>query len=118
MIYLNPMMGQGEKENPFKLEQRAYPVDFGFPISETFVCRFTIPDNYELEESPQSVKMVLPNSGGSFTYMVGKQGNVVEVLSKIDIIKPIYYAEEYPYLKELYAQIVAKHAEKIVQKRK
>jgi hypothetical protein len=118
VIYLNPMMGQGEKENPFKMEQRAYPVDFAVPISETFMCRFTIPENYEMEESPQSVKMKLPNNGGSFTYIVGREGNVVEVMSKIDITKPIYYAEEYPYLKELYAQIVAKHAEKIVLKRK
>jgi hypothetical protein len=118
VIYLNPMMGQGEKENPFKLEQRAFPVDFAVPISETFVCRFTIPDNYELEESPKNVRVSLPNNGGSFTYMVGKQGNVVEVLSRIEIVKPVYYAQEYPYLKELYAQIVAKHAEKVVLKRK
>lgn len=118
IIYLNPMMGHGEKENPFKLEQRAYPVDFAVPISETIICRFTIPDNYDLDESPQNVKVTLPNNGGSFMYMVGKEGNVVEVLSRVEIAKPIYYASEYPYLKELYAQIVAKHAEKIVLKRK
>ncbi|WP_299703015.1 DUF3857 domain-containing protein [uncultured Pontibacter sp.] len=118
VIYLNPMLGQGEKENPFKMEQRAYPVDFAVPISETLICRFTIPENYELEDSPQNVLMKLPNNGGSFTYIVEKNGNVVEVMSRIDIVKPIYYAEEYPYLKELYNQIVAKHAEKIVLKRK
>ncbi|SIT94598.1 DUF3857 domain-containing protein [Pontibacter indicus] len=118
MIYLNPMLGQGESENPFKLEQRAYPVDFAFPISETFVCRFTIPDNYELDDVPHNVKVSLPNQSGSFMYVVEKQGNVVEVLSKIDISKPVYYAAEYPQLKELYARIVAKHAEQIVLKRK
>jgi transglutaminase-like putative cysteine protease len=118
VIYLNPMMGHGEKENPFKLEKRAYPVDFAVPISETFVCRFTIPENYELEESPKNVKVTLPDKGGSFIFVVGREGNVIEVLSKIDIAKPVYYAEEYPYIKELYAQIVAKHAEKIVLKRK
>lgn len=118
MIYLNPMMGQGEKENPFKLEQRTYPVDFAVPISETIMCSFTIPDNYDLEESPKSVKLNLPDKGGSFTYVVRREGNVIEVLSKIDITKPIYYAEEYPYLKELYTLIVAKHAEQLVLKRK
>ncbi|MHC2992878.1 hypothetical protein OB13_15300, partial [Pontibacter sp. HJ8] len=118
VIYINPMMGQGEKENPFKLEERDYPVDFAVPINQTFMCRFIIPDNYELEESPKNVKVSLPDNGGSFTYMVDRQDNVIEVMSKIDILKPIYYAQEYPALKELYAQIVAKHAEKIVLKRK
>ena len=38
-------------------------------------------------------------------------------MSKISILKPIYYAPEYPYLKEFYSQIVAKHAEQIVLKK-
>ncbi|MFD2248309.1 DUF3857 domain-containing protein [Pontibacter ruber] len=118
IIYLNPMMGQGEKENPFKLNERAYPVDFAVPIDETYICRFTIPADYELEESPKSTRIALPNNGGTFTYMVEKQGNTIQVLSKIIIAKPIYYAQEYPHLKEFYAQVVAKHAEQLVLKKK
>ncbi|WP_242927809.1 DUF3857 domain-containing protein [Pontibacter vulgaris] len=117
VLYLNPMLGRGEKENPFKLEERVYPVDFGAPIDETYVGRFIVPDGYEMEEAPKSVVMALPENGGRFTYMVQKDGNTIQVMSKISINKPMFYAPEYADLKEFYNQIVAKHAEQIVLKK-
>lgn len=114
VIYLNPMLGQGEKENPFKLETRQYPVDLGVPIDYTYICRFNLPEGYELEETPKNAVVTLPEDGGRFMYMIQKEGNTVQIMSKINITKPLYYAEEYPYLKEFYNQVVAKHAEQIV----
>ena len=32
-IYLNPILKYKTHENPFKLEQREYPVNFGYPIT-------------------------------------------------------------------------------------
>jgi hypothetical protein len=43
-------------------------------------------------------------------------GNTINVMSKISIARPDFQATEYPYLKEFYNQIVAKHAEQIVIK--
>ncbi len=117
VLYLNPMLGQGEKENPFKLEERVYPVDFGAPIEETYIGNFTVPEGYEMEEAPKSVAIALPENGGRFTYLVQKDGNNIQVMSKISINKPVFYAPEYVYLKEFYSQIVAKHAEHIVLKK-
>ncbi|MCC9136711.1 DUF3857 domain-containing protein [Pontibacter silvestris] len=117
VIYLNPMVGHGEKENPFKLNERTYPVDFAAPIDETFICKFVIPEGYELDEVPKGLSVALPESGGKFIYIVQQKGNILEVMSKISISKPMFYAQEYPYLKEFYNQIIAKHAENIVLKK-
>ncbi|OKL41963.1 DUF3857 domain-containing protein [Pontibacter flavimaris] len=117
IIYLNPMLGRGEKENPFKLQERLYPVDFGTPIDETYICNFTIPEGYEVEEAPQSIALTLPEKGGRFMYMVQQQGNTLQVMSRLNINKPVFYAEEYAMLKELYNRIIAKHAEQIVLKK-
>ncbi|WP_266202907.1 DUF3857 domain-containing protein [Pontibacter kalidii] len=117
IIYLNPMLGRGEKENPFKLQERLYPVDFGTPIDETYICNFTIPEGYEVEEAPQNIALSLPENGGRFMYMVQQQGNTLQVMSRLNINKPVFYAEEYPILKELYNRIIAKHAEQIVLKK-
>lgn len=117
VIYLNPMLGQGEKENPFKLEQREYPVDFAAPQDETYICRFTLPDGYEMEEMPKSKALTLPENGGRFMYVVQQEGNVVQIMSKININKTVFYAPEYAYLKEFYNQIITKQAEQIVLKK-
>lgn len=118
VIYLNPMMGHGEKENPFKLESREYPVDLGVPIDHTYICRFMLPEGYELEEMPKGAVVTLPENGGKFMYMIEKQDNAIQVVSKISMLRPVYFAPEYPYLKEFYNQIVAKHAEQIVLRKK
>ncbi|WP_299703018.1 DUF3857 domain-containing protein [uncultured Pontibacter sp.] len=117
VIYVNPMLGQGEKENPFKLETRLYPVDIAAPIDQTYICRFELPEGYVLEEAPQNAMISLPENGGRFMYVVQQEGSTVQVMSKIIMAKPVYYAQEYPYLKEFYTQIVAKHAEQIVLKK-
>ncbi len=117
IIYLNPMLGQGEKENPFTLDERQFPVDFGTPIDETFIGRFTIPKGYVLDEVPKGIIVNLPEKGGRFMYVVQHEGDVVQVLSKVSINKPVFYAPEYASLKQLYDNIVAKHAEQIVLKK-
>ncbi|GAB3530430.1 hypothetical protein GCM10027443_11010 [Pontibacter brevis] len=117
IIYLNPMLGQAEEENPFKLEKRLYPVDFGTPIDETYICRITIPEGYELDEIPKGLIVNLPEKSGRFMYVVQQEGNTLQVLSKVSISKPMFSAPEYAGLKEFYNQIIAKQAEQVVLKR-
>ncbi|WP_187270076.1 DUF3857 domain-containing protein [Pontibacter qinzhouensis] len=117
VLYLNPMLSKGEKENPFKLQERTYPVDFGHPLDETYMCKIQIPAGYDVDEAPKSIAVTLPDNGGKFTYILERNGAEIQVMSKISINRPIYYAEEYQYLKEFYNQIVAKHAEQIVLKK-
>ncbi|MBF9252025.1 DUF3857 domain-containing protein [Pontibacter sp. 172403-2] len=117
VIYLDPMLGRGEKENPFKLEERAYPVDFAAPQDETYICNFTLPEGYEMEEVPQSKVLSMPDNGGKFMYVVKQEGNVVQIMSKVNINKPVFYAPEYAYLKEFFNQIITKQSEQIVLKK-
>lgn len=118
IIYVNPMLLKDKQENPFKHTERKYPVDFGHGSEEVYICNFTIPEGYMVEEMPKGVMMSLPDNGGKFTYMLQQNGNKVQVMSKVTISKPIFYAQEYESLKQFYSQIVAKHAEQIVLKKK
>ncbi|RNI26862.1 DUF3857 domain-containing protein [Rufibacter latericius] len=118
IIYLNPMLLKAQQDNPFKNENRKYPVDFGHPTEEVYVCNFTIPEGYSVEELPKNAVIALPENGGRFTYALQVTGNKIQVMSKVTISRPIFYAEEYTYLKQFYTQVVAKHAEQIVLKKK
>lgn len=117
LIYLNPMLTRQEKDNVFKLENRKFPVDFAAPHEETFICSFTLPEGYTIEEQPKNALVLLPQEAGRFAYSINVLGNTVQVLSQISLKKPVYYAEEYPHLREFYNHIVAKHAEQIVLKK-
>lgn len=118
-IYLNPLLGEGEKENPFKTTERKFPVELATQIEENYIATFSIPEGYEIEELPKNIRLSLPNDGGKFSYFVSKtEEGKIAVSSKFLLKKPTFYAEEYSSLKEFYAQIVAKYAEQIVLKKK
>lgn len=117
LIYLNPLLTYSKTENPFKLSERKYPVDFVHPIDETIIANYTIPAGYVVDELPKGIAVSLPENGGKYTFMVQQNGDKLQVMSRISLNRPVFYAEEYTYLKEFYNQIISKQAEQIVLKK-
>ncbi|MDQ2657725.1 MAG: transglutaminase-like domain-containing protein, partial [Bacteroidota bacterium] len=118
VIYIDPFIYSGQKENPFKSEVRNYPVDFGSPMEDTFYLKLTLPDGYAIDELPESKIIAMPENAARYIYNVGLAGNVLTVTSMFHINKGMFTQLEYPYLREFYNQIVAKQAEQIVLKKK
>nr|WP_304608415.1 DUF3858 domain-containing protein [Pontibacter anaerobius] len=116
-IYLNPIMGSGVSKNPFQNPVRIYPVDFAAPIKETIVCNVKVPTGWKVEEVPQNISLTLPSHSATYTYMVQQIGNMLMIISKLNVNKTLFSPEEYPQLRELYHQAVAKHAEQVVFKK-
>ena len=117
-LYFRPMLTEGQLTNPFKDPERLYPVDFGMLTDETYTATFTMPAGYQAEELPKPVQMSLPNNGGRFLFQVSANEQTIQTVSRLSLKKPVYFAEEYPALRELFTQVVAKHAEQIVLKKK
>lgn len=118
MMYFSPMLYDQVKENPFKLENRKFPVDYGYKISESNIYKFTIPEGYAIEEKPENIAMSLPDRTARFTYNVTQMGNVIQIMSKFYINKAQFLPTEYLALKNFYNQIIAKHAEQVILKKK
>lgn len=118
MIYLNPFIMDQEEENPFKLETREYPVDYGSPFENLYFVKVLLPDGYTIEEAPKSKAMTLPGSAAKYLYNVVQAGNTISISSSLAINQSLFTQEEYPHLREFYSQLVAKQAEQIVLKKK
>ncbi|MFA9371536.1 MAG: DUF3857 domain-containing protein [Labilibaculum antarcticum] len=116
-IYFNPILKYKTSENPFKLEQREYPVNFGHPIQENYILILELPTNYTLEEQPKSELIKLPENGGTYTYRVSKTANKIMIQYKLNISKSQYLPSEYEYLKEFYNQIITKENQILVFKK-
>jgi Domain of Unknown Function with PDB structure (DUF3857) len=117
MIYFNPLLSDGIKENPFKLEERKYPVDFPNPIKRTIVNQFEIPEGYVVEELPEPIKVAVPDNGGYYIYNIQQIQNQVQLVSKFAINKSMFYSEDYQYLKQFYEMVVEKNKSQIVLKK-
>ena len=118
LIYIDPFIIFREDENPFKVEKREFPMDFGVRSEKIYVTNITIPDGYLVDETPQPKVTVLPENKGKFSYHVTQTGNRLTVVSSIQINERIFMQDEYPGLREFYNRIVAKQSEQIVLKKK
>lgn len=116
IIYFTPLLNQ-KIENPFKLTERKYPVDFGFPMSETLIFYYQIPEGYSAIEVPQNVSWNLPEKAGAYKFMIAVSGNNIQIMSKFEINETVLFGEKYAILKNFYDMIVTKQAEKIVLKK-
>ncbi len=118
VIYINPIVYGRQEENPYKLEKRDYPVDYGAPFDRVFIGKFTLPEGYAVEELPKPKILMLPEGGGKYVYNVTVIGNTISVVSQFMINKSSFSTDEYPTLKEFYTQVVAKQSEQVVLKKK
>ena len=116
LIYINPFVDK--TKNYFQQENRLHPVDIGATFYDYKRYSYQIPTNYVVDELPESVKYLLPNSGGSFAYTIKQNGSMIQLVSVLDLKKVVYYDSEYAYLREIFNKAIAKQGEQIVLKRK
>ncbi|KAA9340780.1 transglutaminase domain-containing protein [Adhaeribacter soli] len=117
IIYLSPFQDQAEQGNPFKLENRLFPIDFGTPIEQTYIFNYTLPEGFRIDEQPKNVSVTLPDNAGKFVYSINYTGNTLSCVSKISINRAVFMAEDYALVKEFFNQVAAKHSEQIVLKK-
>lgn len=117
LIYFNPHIFLRVEENPFKLSERLYPVDFEVLEEKTVVTKITIPEGFSVEELPENAAFVLPGNAVKFISSISQSGNQIMVMSRVQINKTLFQPFEYLELKEIYDQIVAKQSENVVLKR-
>lgn len=116
-IYINPMLFFAEEQNPFKQENRAYPVDYGFPFIDKYNITIKIPDGYKVETIPTPLLLNMEDNLGGFKFMINTSGNSIQLVLTHQINVPIVVADYYPMLKEFYQKMIEKQNEKIVLKK-
>lgn len=105
-LYLDLFFYDKITSNPFKLESRFYPVNFGYKFSDSYRANITLPENYTVIDLPKSKAFSLPNNGGEFIFNCKKIDNKIIVLFKYQFNKVQYTNEEYFALKEFFNQII------------
>jgi hypothetical protein len=119
IIYLNPMFGEGYKENPFKSAVRVYPVEMPFTMDETYNLQMEVPQGYVVDELPKSMVVKLNEENeGMFEYRISQSGDNISFRSRIKLSRANYQPDEYEMLREFFSLVVKKQSEQIVFKKK
>jgi hypothetical protein len=116
-ILFSPLLFETMEKNKYTLEERKYPVNYNYPVSEVYTFNYTIPAGFKVESLPQSVILSLPDNSISISYNAKNVDNKIIIEYKHNINKIIFLPDEYNKLKNLYDQLVKKHAEQVILKK-
>ncbi|MCE1197946.1 MAG: DUF3857 and transglutaminase domain-containing protein [Marinilabiliales bacterium] len=117
ILYIEPVLVDRIKTNPFTAPTRQYPVDYGNSFVDNYMFQLTIPEGYTAEELPTNTSLQLEGKGGSYIFQVIKMDSKIVINQRITIDKTLFLPAEYEGLKKFYNTIINKQAEKIVLKK-
>lgn len=101
-LYINPFIFKFFEENPFKLQERTYPIDFGYKDAYMYNLSINLGKFYEIVEMPEAKNIVLPYNAGQVIFDAKLEDNKARVFFKISFNKAIYEPEYYNYLRDLF----------------
>ena len=116
-MYFSPLFFLRTINNPFKLSEREFPVDFGYPSQTNSKLVVNIPEGYKIESLPESSAIELPDNLGKFVYHISGAGNKIQLSVSHDINSAIINPAYYGTLKAYFAQMIEKENEQIVLSR-
>lgn len=103
--YFSTNLLSGIEQNPFVADNRWADVFFGCKQHFEIYGTFQLPEGLQFDELPKNIKMIMPDT----SIVVSRQSQVVEktlqTKVQIEFKKPVYGAEEYPYLQEFYQRL-------------
>jgi hypothetical protein len=102
------------KENPFKEEERVYPVDFTFPRNIEHFISIKIPKDYQVDYLPEKVIFKLGGGGAQLTYLIEEYNKIITVKVNQEINESLFLPQDYSLLREFYISLMNKENEKIV----
>ncbi len=113
-MYISPLLFLSLNENPFKQEERLYPIDYGSAWKNEIAVAIQIPEGFSIESTPEDFSLALPNNLGTYKIKTEVVNNKINVVSQTKINSAIIGANYYTILKDLYKQAIDHQLEKIV----
>ena len=113
-IYVSPLLFLSTKVNPFKQEERNYPIDYGSPWQNEYQVSIKLPVGYQVESVPEDLALGFGNDSGSMIMRTEVKDNTILVTYQAKMNSAIIGPEHYENLKAIYSSVISKQQEKIV----
>jgi hypothetical protein len=118
VMYINPMLWNDLRKNPFTAAERKYPIEMPYTSDENYIFSMEIPQGYVVDELPKPTKVAFNGDQGYFEYLIDLQGDRIQMRCRLRLNKAWFAAEDYASLRDFFAYVVKKENETIVLKKK
>ncbi|WGF91270.1 transglutaminase domain-containing protein [Aequorivita marisscotiae] len=106
-VFLYPFFNKTYiSENPFKLNERNYPIDFGFPFTNTYLLSIDLGNVYETIQLPESRTIKLPGDDGECSVTYISEGNKINIRFNMKLNEYRFPPAAYQSLKEYFGTMI------------
>lgn len=116
-IYLQPVLIDRVTDNPFKEDERMYPIDFSYPFKREFRVGFTLPEGYVVEEGPENGRLLYGENDMTFHYQSEQIENVYNILSLFALKRVSYPSDNIEYVRKMYDEMITRHGQQLILKK-
>ncbi|MCB0462586.1 MAG: DUF3857 domain-containing protein [Flavobacteriaceae bacterium] len=113
-VVFSPLFFLKMNENPFKNDERSYPINFGYKHERKTIVSLKIPEGFEIKSLPQSVKISLPENIGYYQYQITRFSNTINLVTELKVKKAFIPTHLYLELKTFFDELMKKELENIV----
>lgn len=113
-IYVKPAFIFTNSENPFKLEQRTFPIDFIYPNDNNYSVTINIPEGYEIDYLPKSKAVETETKSVTTRWTIHSDDKKVLVRWNITFNKAYISGNEYQNIKMIFNELINFMDERIV----
>ncbi len=119
MVYLNPFLFQFFDENPFLMESRSYPIDFGYPRNYKYQININVPEGYEVQELPKDQIVKLGENLAILQFYHQQENSQIGIFFELALKSSFIAAEDYGSLKNLFKDVtdIQKNALVVLKKK-
>ena len=116
-LIVSPYVTSELLENPFKSENRMYPVDMNYRQKFSMTVAVHLTENMHIPDPPQSYSLKTPDGNATFNLWSTYSGSDLQLRYQFELKKTIFTEAEYPILRNFYSAIISKLNESIQIKR-
>ncbi len=115
LIYFNPFSFKFFKSNPFNLEERNYPIDFGYKDAYTYSAILQLPEGYAVAELPEQKALRMPGNSGSLVFSASQiTEDTVTIQCRLTFPRAVYTSEFYEGIKKFFSEIMAVQNQSVI----
>jgi hypothetical protein len=117
-LFLDPFLIKFFKENPFKLQERTYPIEFGHSNTLTYMAQFDLENRYEVVSLPEAFSIGLPDNSGTISFNPTAVDDKLLIFFKVSLKSEVYSPMLYDHLKQFFNKIIDTQSKTLIELKK
>lgn len=94
------------EENPFKVSERKFPIDFGFPVTNNYLISIDLKEQYEVVKVPENKRLTFPDNDAELSVIYEVNDSRINIRLNLKLNEVSYPPEALEALQQFFSTLI------------